>query len=116
MKDIGQAIWEGVFFETKSIIESLKRNFEIEKIIVSGGMTRYKSLLQLKANIVNMPLYISKEKELTSKGLALLISKALNKELESFKEKNFLTIYPRNKEEFEKVYFEYKKMKNLLGL
>ncbi|ACK42857.1 MULTISPECIES: FGGY-family carbohydrate kinase [Dictyoglomus] len=116
LKDIGQAIWEGVFFETKTIIESLKKNFEIKKIIVSGGMTRYKSLLQLKANIINMPLHISKEKELTSKGLALLISKALNKELENFKEKSFLTIYSQNKEEFEKVYFEYKKIRDLLGL
>ncbi len=116
LKDVGQAIWEGVFFETKSIIESLKGNFEIEKIIVSGGITRYKSLLQLKANILDMPLYISKEKELTSKGLALLISKALNKELKNFKEKDFLIIHPQNKQEFENPYLEYKKTKDLLGL
>lgn len=117
LRDIEQSIWEGVFYETKSIVESLKENFEIEKIIISGGMTKYKSLLQLKANILDMPLNISEERELTSKGLAFLIAKALNKTIESFKEKNFLIIYPQNNTgQFEKAYLEYKKIKGLLGL
>jgi len=74
--DLKKAIWEGVFYETKIIIEEIhKIGFNIEKIITVGGMVRYKNLLKLKSDVLNIPILISKEKELTSKGSAYLVAK-----------------------------------------
>lgn len=118
MKDLKQAIWEGVFYEARSIVESfLNADININKIILAGGMTRYKTLIKLKANILRIPIYVSKERELTSKGLAYLMSLALNSNPQNFKEKTFLIIEPdKNSNKYESLYSEYKKIKSLLGL
>lgn len=117
IKDLKQAIWEGVFYEVRSILENLSKfNPNLNKIIIAGGMTRYKNLLQLKSNILGFPICISKEKELTSKGLAYLIS-VLNNDSNCFKEKNFKIIEPnKNSNKYENLYLEYKKLKSLLGI
>ncbi|MFN3699452.1 MAG: FGGY-family carbohydrate kinase, partial [Dictyoglomus sp.] len=116
INDLKQAIWEGVFYESRFIIENLKNiNPDLEKIFLAGGMTRYKTLSQLKANILNTPVYVSKEKELTSKGLGYLISLALRNNPKNFKENNFILVKPDEKvKEYNDLYMEYKKIKSLL--
>lgn len=98
--DFKRAIWEGIFYETKIIIEEFKNlGFSIEKIIVSGGMTRYKNLLELKSDILNIPLLISKERELTSKSSAYLVAKSIYPyEIQkNFLNNEFKEIYPSSK-------------------
>ncbi|HOP94165.1 MAG TPA: FGGY family carbohydrate kinase [Dictyoglomaceae bacterium] len=116
--DLKTAVWEGVFYESRDIIENIKNlGVDMEKIILTGGMSRFKSLIELKANILNIPLYVSSEKELTSKGLAWTIVRAINPEnIDDFQEKSFYIINPNSKKEYEEKFEEYKKIKDLLGI
>ncbi|MEN2984987.1 MAG: FGGY family carbohydrate kinase [Dictyoglomaceae bacterium] len=121
ISELKKSIWEGVFFETKIIIEELRGlGFPIEKIIICGGMTRYKNLLELKSNILNIPLLISKDRELTSKGTAYLVAKRVfpqefqkyflvnefDKILPSFKSRLYQEKFEKYKELANKVFRE----------
>jgi xylulokinase len=114
ISDLKRAIWEGIFYESRIIIEELNNlGFNIERIIISGGMTRYKNLIRLKADILNIPLLVSKERELTSKGSAYLVAKNIfSKEIQ----KNFLTcdfyeLTPSEKAlDYQKKFQEYKEL------
>lgn len=100
ISDLKRAIWEGIFYETKLIIEEFKNlGFPIEKIIICGGMTRYKNLLRLKSDILNIPLLISKERELTSKSSAYLVAKnVFSQEIyKNFLNNEFNEIFPSTK-------------------
>ncbi|MCX7846385.1 MAG: FGGY family carbohydrate kinase [Dictyoglomaceae bacterium] len=114
ISDFKKAIWEGIFYETKIIIEELKSlGFPIEKIIVFGGMTRYKNLLELKRDILNIPLLISKEREITSKGSAYLVVKnLLPKEIyNNFTNNEFNELHPSSKSKLYQEKFQtYKEL------
>lgn len=114
IEDLKKGIWEGIFYESRIIIEELKNlGFNIERIIISGGMTRYKNLLSLKTDILNIPLLISKERELTSKGSAYLVAKNIfPKEIqEKFLTCDFYEIIPSEKAlEYQEKFQKYKEL------
>ncbi len=117
--DVINSVWEGIFYESRTIIENfINLGMPIQKTILAGGMSRFKSLLKLKAEILNIPIFVAKEKELTSKSLAYLISKSVKPEIaDNFKEKDFYVVEPQNKSsEYEENFQKYKHIKNLLGL
>ncbi|PMQ02143.1 MAG: sugar kinase [Dictyoglomus sp. NZ13-RE01] len=115
LNDLLQSIWEGLFFETRLIIEEIRNiGFNIEKIILGGGMCRFKNIVQLKADILNTPLFVSKERELTSKGTAYLIANNIYPKnyAENFKVKEFTLYEPINKLDYYEE--KFKKYKELL--
>uniref|UniRef100_A0A7C3MJN4 Sugar kinase n=1 Tax=Dictyoglomus thermophilum TaxID=14 RepID=A0A7C3MJN4_DICTH len=118
IKDLIKAVWEGVFYESRYILENIENlEIPIERIYLSGGMSRFKKIIKLKANILNKPIYISKEKESTSKGLALLIAENSNVEnTKNFKDSPFDIISPTSSKIFEDNYIRYKKIRGLLGV
>ena len=118
IKDLIKAVWEGIFYESRNILESIENlGILIERIYLSGGMSKFKKIINLKANILNKPIYISKEKESTSKGLALLIAESVNMEIaKNFRDSSFDIISPKFSKIFEENYKKYKKIRELLGV
>lgn len=71
--DISRAIMEYIGLLDRQHLEEIenKRNLK-KKILVTGGLTKDKSFMQIRANILNREQYIYKEEEVNLLGAALL--------------------------------------------
>ena len=69
--DFYQAVYEGLCFETKLVLEKLV-TYSPKRIIVIGGGSRNSHWMQTKADILQVPIEISSVHEATALGAAML--------------------------------------------
>ena len=70
-----RAILEGVCFESRNTLEPLLRYTGVDRpgnIYVTGGATRNRLLMQIKASILGQPIHVMKVEESTALGAAVL--------------------------------------------
>lgn len=68
-----RAVMEGIAFRTAEIIKSMKSDCQVEvsRLSVDGGMTENKFFMQEQADLAQVDLEISAEKDITALGAAL---------------------------------------------
>ncbi|KYN97284.1 glycerol kinase [Plasmodium gaboni] len=72
---IVRALLEGIAFQLNEIVDSLTSDMGIEMLHVlrcDGGMTKNKPFMQFNSDIINTKIEVSKYKEVTSLGAAVL--------------------------------------------
>ncbi len=74
--DMARAFLEGVCFELRRCIEVLAEHAPIERVMVSGNITRSAGSSQLLADILNRPVGMVTEKSPAAYGAALLARRA----------------------------------------
>lgn len=76
--EVIRGLLEGVTYETLLNITLLREcGIEISALRAVGGSTKSKKLLQLKSDILGIPLLVSEDTEAPCKGAALLAAKAI---------------------------------------
>lgn len=70
-EDMAYAVMEGVAFSTWHIMEKLPKE-NIHQIICAGGATRNKELLQLKADLFEVPFVRAREEDTSGYGACLI--------------------------------------------
>lgn len=70
--DFMQAVYEGLAFETRLLMENLMRGDKINKVICIGGGAKNDIFLQIKADILQMPIEVPEVNEATALGAAML--------------------------------------------
>jgi xylulokinase len=70
--DIARAFLEGVCFELRRCVEVLAEHHPVERVMVSGNITRAASSVQLLADILRRPVGMVTEKSPAAYGAALL--------------------------------------------
>lgn len=70
-EDMAYAVMEGVAFSTWHIMEFLPKE-KISQIICAGGATRNKELLQLKADLFEIPFVCAKEEDTSAYGACMI--------------------------------------------
>lgn len=63
----------GVLFNVKLNVEQLREKFLFDKLALTGGVSHSKALCQLLADILELPLFISKNKNIETFGTIQLI-------------------------------------------
>lgn len=77
--DIIRSLYEGITYEILLNLTLLKeRGITINKLYASGGMTKSNKIMQLKADILGVPIEVQGHSEIAGKGAAILGMKALN--------------------------------------
>ena len=78
--DIYKSILESLSFDTKNIINFVKKNskIKIKKIICSGGSVKNKEWMKIKSNVLGENIYLDKRVENVSLGSAILAGLASN--------------------------------------
>ncbi len=74
--DIARAFLEGVCFELRRCIEVLTEHDPVERVMVSGNITRSATSTQLLADILNRPVGAAAQKSPAAYGAALLARRA----------------------------------------
>ena len=74
-----KAVLEGIFLEMADKIENIAAYMDINRVYVSGGMTKSEVICQLLADICGRPLYIKKDAETTAFGAFLTAMVSLGK-------------------------------------
>ena len=89
-KDFTRAVFESTAFITADLVNELVKNgFPVERIRVSGGLSRIKTINQIKADVLGMDVEVVDNFETTSLGsLALMLAgtkkyKSLNEAIEN---------------------------------
>ncbi len=73
-----KGFWEGIAFEMRLNLELLNRNgIPVDRLIASGGGFRHPAVVQLHADILNLPISIGREREAGCRGAALLAARAV---------------------------------------
>ena len=116
-----KALMECIGFEIKLNIDAVKKSgIEISNIILSGGASQNLVLCQIIADVLQMPLEVSSEKEASSKGCFILVKAAIedNHNYEEIfqslaPEKETLYPKPENDEIYKDAYQKYVKLGNL---
>jgi xylulokinase len=72
--DLLRSVFEGVGYSVLDIAERLRElGIRIERVVASGGMARIEPILQIKADMLGVPLTVTRELESTSLGAAILV-------------------------------------------
>ncbi|SCP05259.1 glycerol kinase, putative [Plasmodium ovale] len=74
-KQIVRSLLEGIVFQLNEIVHSLTSDIGIEMLHIlrcDGGMTKNKAFMQFNADIINTKIEVSKYKEVTALGAAVL--------------------------------------------
>lgn len=120
-----RGLLEGVTYEILLNLMLLKEmGIQISALRTVGGGTKSGKILQLKSDILGIPLYVPRDTEAPCKGAALLAAKAVGlvDDIESAwkeKEENIIAYFPimehnnYYKERFEKYRLLYPMIKNL---
>lgn len=116
--DIYKAILEGICFEMMFNIDVLREcGIKLDQITAVGGGARSSTLLQIKSDIMNMPVRTLSTKESGTLGLAILCSVACGdyKDIKSAVKSIVVvdkTYYPRNEyvEKYKEKYEVYKRI------
>jgi len=117
-----QAILEGIAYEMRLNVEMLnKAGIVIQDLTASGGGSNSRKWLQIKADILNLPILTLEGKECGTRGCAMICAVSLNK-LNSFDEAR--KIYIKYKDKiipnyenhilYSKQYTKYAKLYNAL--
>jgi len=71
---IVRAVLEYIAFRTREILELMEKEtgITLNKLLVDGGVTRNNFLMEMQANILNIPVDRSLIKETTALGAAML--------------------------------------------
>lgn len=73
-KNMTRAVFESTGFCTRSLVEAIEENdIQIDRIRVSGGLTRIPFISQLKADILGKEVVVVDEFETTALGAALIV-------------------------------------------
>ena len=74
-----RAMLESIAFQTLDIVEAMKKEsaISIKNVRVDGGMVENRFLMQLQSDLLQMPLDIPNEKEMTAYGSAILAAFAM---------------------------------------
>ena len=70
--DFSQAVYEGLCYEFRMVLQQLTRVQKPEKIVAIGGGTKNRHWIQVKANVTGLPIEIPEIQESTALGAALL--------------------------------------------
>ena len=117
-KELYQALMEGVTYEMLFNLERLyESGIKLEKLMASGGGAKSKKWLQIKANIMNLPITSTASEEAGSLGTVMLTGvavgafKSIEEASEIFLEEKE-TFYPDENvhNEYMKIYEKYKKL------
>ena len=75
---------ESVAFSTKAVIDSIsnKTKINFKTLKVDGGLTNNNFLMQFQADLLGIPILVSKNSEITSLGVAKLASEKIMKKSE----------------------------------
>jgi xylulokinase len=72
--DLLRAVFEGVGYSVLDIAERLRElGVRIERVVASGGLARIEPILQIKADMLGVPLTVASELESTALGAAILV-------------------------------------------
>lgn len=77
---IARAVFEGIAFRTRQVIEALKENSPVpafETLRVDGGMAQSDLFLQLQADVLGIPIERSSTIQVTSLGVAYMAGLAI---------------------------------------
>lgn len=115
--DIYRSIYEGVNFEIRRNIELLRKTgFSIPELICGGGGASPEAL-QLKSDILGIPVWMLKNRQVGTMGMAMLCTVAMNrakdfKEAAKFlvKRKSMIEPNERNKQKYDDKYGKYLKL------
>ena len=77
---------ESVAFSTKAVIDSIsnKTKINFKTLKVDGGLTNNNFLMQFQADLLGIPILVSKNTEITSLGVAKLASEKIMKKSEFY--------------------------------
>jgi ribulose kinase len=68
-----RALMEGIAYGMRDILEVFARhNFSVSRIIASGGATRSRLFMQIYADVLGKPLYVTREPEASLLGSAIV--------------------------------------------
>ena len=83
-----KSVLESIFMEMNNKIDSIANYMEIDKVFVSGGMTKSDTICQLQADIYGREIIIKKDAETTAFGafLVALVSLGAYPDMESAQE------------------------------
>lgn len=70
--DFMQAVYEGVAYEMKQMVERLSAGQPVKRIVSTGGGTKNPVWLQTKADVLGLPIEVSETAEASAFGAALL--------------------------------------------
>lgn len=71
--DILAAVFEGLSFQTKEIVDSMQEcDIQAEKFVMIGGSTKSSSLVQTRADILGLPVEVFDVPETSALGAAML--------------------------------------------
>lgn len=114
-KRIYQAVLEGLCYEMKLNLEKVeKHGVKPTKLIATGGCSKSKAWLQMKADVIGLPVYPLKSREAGICGAAILGAHALTGESVESLTKRFVSLgepfIPDEKAnaEYEKTYQKYR--------
>lgn len=128
LSNIYQAVLEGIAYEMKMHINILKKNeIKPKKLIATGGGASSTKWLQIKADVLNMPIYRIKGKEVGCKGGAILagvvsgifnnIEEAINQMVEYVDvikpRKENVYLYQKEFKRYQKLYKFGKELNNI---
>jgi sugar (pentulose or hexulose) kinase len=72
--DLLRAVFEGVCYSVLDIAERLRElGIGIERVVASGGLARIEPILQIKADMLGVPVTVTSELESTALGAAILV-------------------------------------------
>ncbi len=89
--DIARAFLEGVCFELRRCVEVLAEHAPVERVMVSGNITRSATSAQLLADILKRPVGMVTEKSPAALGAALLARSAVRRDAASAGNDSVLT-------------------------
>lgn len=121
--DFAQAVYEGLGFELRLVMERLLRGGEVRKIVAIGGGTKNGHWVQTKADILGMPMEIPATGEAAAVGAALLagIGAGVYKDAGDAVRRTYRvagTVYPRQEYSglYEKMFRVYRELYRELRL
>jgi xylulokinase len=114
-----KALLEGVAFEIKLNLDILKQSgYEVKELRAIGGGARSKRHIQLKADVIGMPITILDVTEAGCMGVAMLAKSALKEETISQIAKKWVRpvskVYPVNQHFYEEKFNSYKQLYPIL--
>jgi sugar (pentulose or hexulose) kinase len=122
LKDFTRAVFEAAAYITRDLLDLIERaGIQVNSISVSGGLSRFDTINQIKADVCNKPVHVISNFESTSTGAFVLMALATRK-FNSLEEaiskvvKIRKTIYPskRNNQIYDQCFGLYKQLNQQL--
>ena len=119
--DFSRAVFESTAFVTLDLLNSIRNNYNVNCLAVSGGLARIDLVNQIKADVCNLPVYVLENFESTSLGAFILMAIA-TKEYIDYQEalKNIVKVRkiiqpnPKNHKYYQSSFKLYKELRDSL--